>query len=73
MDSWADLEEAVTEALFDTWQNQYQDFYLDWTNCGILARAAIDRIREVGLTAVAGGTFGSNEGDNLAITEATGA
>jgi|HubBroStandDraft_5_1064220.scaffolds.fasta_scaffold69018_5 hypothetical protein len=52
MDSWADVEEAVTEAIYDAWQKQYRDYYLDWTDGRVLAQAAIRKIQELRLTAV---------------------
>jgi hypothetical protein len=52
VDSWTEVEEAVTEAIYDAWQTMYRDYYLDWTECEVLAKAAIRKIQELRLTAV---------------------
>lgn len=52
VNSWAEVEEAVADALYEAFDEICTPHYLDRADARDLARVAIDKIRELRLTAV---------------------
>lgn len=55
VNSWAEVEEAVADALYEAFDEIRTPHYLYEADARNLARVAIDKIRELRLTAVSHG------------------